>query len=250
MTPTAHPLVSVVAALVGHRPNESSPTWRRAAPASRERPVANPGRPVMAMAARGDEPGPVASDTPACDDAALVARCLGGDGQAWAALVHRYQRLVLAVARRAGLDDHQAADVFQTVFGRLVQHLSRIADPSRLQAWIVTTTKRESLLQRRRAHRTVSMTRAEVAPGESDQWDLVDDRPGAEQALEDLQQLDRLRSALDRLDPPSRDLMLLLFRDDEERLSYDEIARRLAIPVGSIGPTRSRCLAKLRRLVS
>lgn len=184
------------------------------------------------------------------DDAGLVACCLAGDASAWTALVQRYQRLVLAVARRVGLDDHEAADVFQTVFGRLVQHLPRIAEPARLQAWIVTTTKREALLQRRRGQRTVSLTCDDGSAADGDQWEAVDDRPGAEQALEALQQLDRLRQALDRLDPPSRDLLLLLFRDDEERLSYDEIARRLAIPVGSIGPTRSRCLAKLRRLVS
>jgi RNA polymerase sigma factor (sigma-70 family) len=192
---------------------------------------------------------PPAAEPAPLDDAALVARCLDGDAQAWETLVRRYQRLVLAVARRVGLDDHEAADVFQTVFSRLVQHLPRIAEPARLQAWIVTTTKREALLQRRRGQRTVSMTRAEGARGEGDEWELIDDCPGAEQVLDDLQQLDRLRQALDRLDPASRDLMLLLFRDDEERLSYDEIARRLAIPVGSIGPTRSRCLAKLRRLV-
>lgn len=184
------------------------------------------------------------------DDAALVARCRAGDAAAWAALVQRYQRLVLAVARRAGLDGHEAADVFQTVFSRLVQHLSRIVDPGRLQAWIVTTTKREAQLQRRRGRRSVSMSCADEALGDGGEWDRVDDSPGAEEALDQWQQLDRLRSAMDRLDPRSRDLMLLLFRDDEDRLSYDEIARRLAIPVGSIGPTRSRCLAKLRRLVS
>lgn len=193
---------------------------------------------------------PLAAEPLSVDDAGLVARCLAGDPSAWAALVRRYQRLVLAVARRAGLDDHAAADVFQTVFGRLVQHLPRIVEPARLRAWIVTTTKREALLQRRRGQRTVSMTRADGSADDGEPWDAVDERPGAEQALEALQQLDRLRQAMDRLDPPSRDLLLLLFRDDEERLSYDEIARRLAIPVGSIGPTRSRCLAKLRRLVS
>ena len=82
------------------------------------------------------------------DDAALVARCLRGEARAWAALVQRYQRLVYAIVRRIGLDEHAAADVFQTVFARLVQHLPRIADPHRLQAWIVTTAKREALLQR------------------------------------------------------------------------------------------------------
>ena len=83
-----------------------------------------------------------------------MARCRRGDAAAWAVLVQRYQRLVYAIVTRMGLDEHGAADVFQTVFARLVQHLPRIADPSRLQAWIVTTAKREALLQRKRGQRT------------------------------------------------------------------------------------------------
>ena len=76
------------------------------------------------------------------DDAALVSRCRRGEAPAWAALVHRYQRLVYAIVRRVGLDEHAAADVFQTVFSRLVEHLPRIADPQRLQAWIVDDARR------------------------------------------------------------------------------------------------------------
>jgi RNA polymerase sigma factor (sigma-70 family) len=78
---------------------------------------------------------------------------------------------------------------------------------------------------------------------------LADDAPLAEDALSDLQQLDLLRAGLDRLDARCRDLLLLVFRDEDARLPYDEVARRLGIAVGSVGPTRARCLDKLRRLV-
>ena len=183
------------------------------------------------------------------DDASLVARCLRNEAPAWAALVQRYQRLVYAVARRVGLDEHGAADVFQTVFTRLVQHLPRIQDPTRLQAWIVTTAKREAILQRQRGQRTVSMTQADDALEEAADWDLADDSPIAEEALADLQQLNQLRGALDRLDVRCRDLLLLLFRDEDDKLSYDEVARRMGSSVGSIGPTRARCLDKLRKFV-
>lgn len=179
-------------------------------------------------------------------DAKLVARCRAGEAKAWSELVQRYQRLVYAIVRRTGLDEHCAADVFQTVFARLVQHLPRIADPSRLQAWIVTTTKREAILQSQRSQRAVSMTRDDDEAGE---WDVADESPTAEAALQELQQAHRVRQALDRLEPRQRDLMLLLFNDDEPRLSYDQIAERLGIPVGSIGPTRARCLEKLRRML-
>jgi RNA polymerase sigma factor (sigma-70 family) len=189
--------------------------------------------------------------TPTPDDATLVARCRAGDGVAWEVLVRRYQRLVHAIVRRIGLDEHGAADVFQTVFSRLVEHLPRIGDPSRLQAWIVTTAKREALLQRRRGQRHVSMTRVDADEGDADadEWDLPDDAPIAEEALAELQQLELLRQALELLDERCRSLLTMLFREADEVLSYDEIAGRLATRVGSIGPTRARCLDKLRRLV-
>jgi len=184
------------------------------------------------------------------DDAALVARCVSGDSAAWAALVQRYQRLVYAIVRRAGLDEHGAADIFQTVFTRLVQHLPRIAEPQRLQAWIVTTAKREAQLQRRRGQRNVSMTQADEGGDEGAEWDLADETPIAEQALDELQQLNLMRNALDRLEERCRTLLLLLFRDEDDKLPYDEVARRLSTSVGSIGPTRARCLDKLRKLVT
>jgi RNA polymerase sigma factor (sigma-70 family) len=183
------------------------------------------------------------------DDAALVARCRQGEAAAWSALVRRYQRLVYAVVLRTGLDEHGAADIFQTVFSRLIEHLPRISQPERLQAWIVTTAKREALRVRQLGQRTVSMTRDDDAEGPGIEDTVADDAPLAEDALAELQQLDLLRHGLDRLDARCRDLLLLVFRDEDETLPYEEVARRLAMPVGSIGPTRSRCLDKLRRLV-
>ena len=167
----------------------------------------------------------------------------------------RYQRLVYAIVRRMGDDEHAAADVFQTVFSRLLQHLPKLADPSRLQAWIVTTAKREALLQRKRAQRTVSMHRA-ADPGDgdpagwSDDWEPADDTAGPEDSLDELQQLHTVRQALDQMDERCRNLLGLLFRDEDDRVAYDEVARRLGVPVGSIGSTRARCLGKLRALLS
>ena len=186
------------------------------------------------------------------DDTALVARCRRGERAAWEALVQRYQRLVYAIVRRAGLDEHSAADVFQTVFARLVEHLPRIAAPERLQAWIVTTAKREVLLTLRRGQRTISITRADAGDDGDEptaEFDVADDAPLPEQVLDDLQQLDGLRRALDRLDERCRELLLLLFRDEDEKVLYEEVSARLGIAIGSIGPTRSRCLGKLRGLV-
>jgi RNA polymerase sigma factor (sigma-70 family) len=184
------------------------------------------------------------------DDATLVSRCIRGDASAWPLLINRYQRLVYAIVTRTGVDEHAAADIFQTVFTRLLQHLPRIADPSRLQAWIVTTAKREALLQRNRSQRNVSMTRADDSPDDGAEWDLADESPIAEEVLDELQQLNHVRGALDKLDERCRELLLLLFREDGDKVSYEEVSRRTGTAVGSIGPTRSRCLDKLRTLVS
>jgi RNA polymerase sigma factor (sigma-70 family) len=185
------------------------------------------------------------------NDRQLVERCRRGDAQAWAALVKRYQRLVYAVVTRAGFDEHGAADVFQTVFSRLVEHLPRLEQPDRLQAWIVTTAKREVLRALTLRQRNVSLTRHEDGADEGPdiEQSLADEAPLAEQQLESLQQLHLLRLGLDRLDERCRELLLMLFRDEDERLPYDEVARCMGMPVGSLGPTRARCLDKLRRLV-
>jgi RNA polymerase sigma factor (sigma-70 family) len=182
------------------------------------------------------------------EDTLLVARCLRGEVAGWDGLVRRYQRLVYTVALRIGLDEHAAADVFQSVFQRLMQHLPSLRDPTRLQAWIVTTAKREALRQRERGSRTVSMT----APDDDDeqaQWDIADESPLPEEALEQLQVQDRVRDAMERLDARCRDLLTLLFSEADEGIPYEDVAVRLSMPVGSIGPTRARCLAKLRTLV-
>jgi RNA polymerase sigma factor (sigma-70 family) len=180
-------------------------------------------------------------------DAELVALCQAGQPRGWRLLVQRYQRLVYAVARRAGLDEHAAADVFQTVFSRLMQSLPGLQQPDRLRAWIVTTAKRETLLQLRRGQRTVSLTpAADADPDAAAQDDVADEAPLPEQALDDLQQLHLLRLAMEQLDARCHGLLTLLFADEEDRLPYEHIAIRLDMPAGSIGPTRARCLAKLR----
>jgi RNA polymerase sigma factor (sigma-70 family) len=183
------------------------------------------------------------------EEAELVRRCIAGDAAAWAALVARYQRLVYAIVVRMGLDEHAAADVFQTVFERLVKHLPRLSDPSRLQAWIVTTARREGLRTRATGHRTESLTRSSDDGSDELSIDIADDTAIAEQQLDGLQQLHLLRLALESLDTRCRELLKLLFRDADERLPYEDVAAQLSLPLGSIGPTRARCLGKLRRLV-
>jgi RNA polymerase sigma factor (sigma-70 family) len=181
-------------------------------------------------------------------DEDLLAWCREGRQEAWSTLVRRYQRLVYTVPRRAGLPDEAAADVFQTTFSRLVEHLHRIDDASRVRAWLVTTARRETLRLLEQGTRTVSGDTPTADDGPTLLESLADDGPTPEALLSGLEQHHRLREAVDRLDPRSRQFVELLFLQDEP-LPYSEIASRLGIAEGSIGPTRARVLAKLRTLL-
>lgn len=184
-------------------------------------------------------------DTP---DDQLLQACREGRADAWSTLVRRYQRLVYTVPRRAGLPDEAAADVFQTTFTRLLEHLHRIDDAARVRAWLVTTARRETLRLLEQGARTVSGDEPVADDGPTLLERVADESPLPEALLSDLQQHHRLREAVDRLEPRARQLVELLFLQ-EEPLPYSEIAARLGIAEGSIGPTRARVLAKLRALM-
>ena len=189
---------------------------------------------------------------PSDDDESLVRRCLDGDGSAWGVLVQRYQRLVYAIARRGGLDEDDAADVLQTVFLKLIQSLTRLSAPAKLQAWIVTTSKREVINRRRNAEPTVALDERNGDGSsnwndEPEAWRVADEADGPEATVEHWQRVMRVRRALDALDGPCRRLLLALFGGDSP--GYDDVARLLDMPIGSIGPTRARCLEKLRRVL-
>jgi RNA polymerase sigma factor (sigma-70 family) len=189
---------------------------------------------------------PDMSDPSTLADDELLARCRDGQQAAWSTLVRRYQRLVYTVPRRMGLPDEACADVFQAAFARLVEHLDRIDDPARVRAWLVTTARRESLRLLEARSRVVELAASSGDDPDADPWErIADDSPRAEEQLEELQQLDRLRQAVDRLDPRTRRFVEVVFLRDPAP-AYAEIAHELGIAEGSIGPTRARCLAKLR----
>jgi RNA polymerase sigma factor (sigma-70 family) len=191
---------------------------------------------------------------PQVTDQELIEQCRQGRQAAWSTLVRRYQRLVYTVPRRAGLSDAAAADVFQTCFERLLTNLDRLEDGSRVRAWLVTTARRETLRLLEEARRTAAPAEWSGSPeGEEEEHDpvarLPSNDPLPEELLSDLQQQHRLREAVDRLDPRSRQFVELVFLQDEP-LPYNEIAARLGIAEGSIGPTRARCLQKLRLILA
>lgn len=167
--------------------------------------------------------------------------------------MRRYQRLIYTVARRGGLGDDAAADVFQTCFERLLAHLDRIDDATKVRAWLVTTARRETLRVLSEKRRRAEVTAVGPTGDNEETSDPLADvaAPDAlpEELLSDLQQHHVLRQAVDALDPRSRQFVELVFLS-EEPPPYHEIAARLGIAEGSIGPTRARCLQKLRNILA
>jgi RNA polymerase sigma factor (sigma-70 family) len=132
-----------------------------------------------------------------------------------------------------------AADVVQTTWLRLVEHLGRIEQPERIGSWLATTARHECLAAVRRQSRT--------APAAADIDELVDSGPGPDHDLLTSERDQALWSALDSLPDPCRRLLRVLTADPPP--SYQEVSAALSIPVGSIGPSRARCLEHLRRQI-
>ena len=186
--------------------------------------------------------GPVTAH-PACDGTLvtdLVTRASTGDKQAWDALVERYAPLIWSICGKYRLSRADAEDVGQNVWLRLAGQLDKIRDPAALPGWLATTTSRE-------CGRVLRTARGPHVPVHAlDAGNLADQQAGAaDQEILAAERHTALREALTRLPPVGQQLIALLIADPP--VPYAEISAKLGIPVGSIGPSRRRCLDKLRR---
>jgi RNA polymerase sigma factor (sigma-70 family) len=180
-------------------------------------------------------------------DKELLISCRRGDESSWQALVDRYQRLIYAIPRRAGLNEDQAGDVFQEVFVTLFEKLNEINEPDRLHAWLVTTARRKTwrLLSKERSSLA---TRTGDADAGEEALAVVDNALLPDETLVRLEDQHRIRTALADLDPRCQQLLTMLYYEAEPP-PYSVIAAALGTPEGSIGPTRARCLKKLMKLL-
>jgi RNA polymerase sigma factor (sigma-70 family) len=177
-------------------------------------------------------------DNPVVTD--LVTRAAKGEKQAWDALVERFIPLIWSICRNHRLSNADAEDVGQIVWMQLTGQLGKIRDPAALPGWLVTVTRRECLRVMDATHRLPMV--GYVIDAEI----IADERSAAaEQELLATERHAALREAFAALSPSDQQLIALLL--DDPPVSYTEISARLGIPVGSIGPTRRRCVDKLRR---
>jgi len=166
-------------------------------------------------------------------DNELIARCLQGDQTAWKELVTRYQRLVYSIAHVSCSDPEDVSDVFQQVWLELYQQLADLRNIEALPAWLITVTRRRSY--------AVLHARYGSEP-------LADDIPDVSEQLRQVEREHELERALDQLPERCRRLIDLLYFDVAEP-SYSQIAATMGMPEASVGPTRARCLEKLKKLL-
>jgi RNA polymerase sigma factor (sigma-70 family) len=185
---------------------------------------------------------PPARDPEADAVAALVVNAAAGSQQAWDGLVARYNRLVWAVARSFRLAEPDAADVVQTTWLRLVEHLDALQQPERVGAWLGTTARREALRVAKLRGQTVERS------SDADLTVLPDAEPSIEESLLTRERDAELYRAVLQLNERCQRLLRVLSASPPPR--YEIVSEALGLPVGSIGPTRGRCLDKLRRVLT
>ena len=176
-------------------------------------------------------------------DTALVEACLRGEADAWEQLVRRYAGLVYSVARRYGLGEEDAADVFQGTWSALWERLAEVRNRARLGPWLITVAGRLAYQQLERRQRQAVRQEAEV------DLELQPDTSALPEELAvALDEAASVRTAMARLPERCRQLLGYLFYDPRAP-SYIEIARRLKVSPDTIGPLRGRCLRHLRTLL-
>lgn len=177
------------------------------------------------------------------DDAQIrlwVERAQKGDRRAWDSLVDRFQNLVLSTALRTGIDRNDAGDVFQTTFLALYKNLDRIDKPETLPKWLAVTASREALRVKRSSSRYVQESE-EMPLSEI----LADEDASAESQATDAVEADYWRKAVVKLGGRCQELLTALYFEDK---SYEDVLAEIGIPIGAIGPTRARCLEKLKKM--
>ena len=170
-------------------------------------------------------------------DPELIALCLGGEAGAWESLILRYRRLIFSIPVKFNFSTADASDVFQAVCLKLIEHLHELKDETKVSAWLITTTTRQCI--------HVRSQRLRESSGEEDFEEPAASGVNVEEIQIQTQEQQNIREAVEKLPDRCRRLLELLYFETTSP-SYEEIGKLMNMPVASIGPTRARCLEKLR----
>jgi len=170
------------------------------------------------------------------DPAALLAAAARGDQRAWNLLFRRHSPVIRAIACRHRLSEADQDDVAQRTWLTLLRHVEEVKDPAALASWLATTARRECL-------RVLAASQREALTDEPQPIDDAD--PTTLDEAVQSERRDALHTALNSLPCHQRQLLWAIVANPVS--SYDQLSAMLGVPRGSIGPTRGRCLARLRR---
>ena len=170
------------------------------------------------------------------DDAELIKRCINGEEQAWETLVSRYNRLIFSVALSICHDREVAADMLQQVYLEMYQKLGDLRDTEKLPGWLSTIARRKTYNHLRTAGMTDELTEDERFVEATDE-------------VVKMERQHLLERAMDQMPDRCRRLIEMLYLSPTEP-SYNDVSTELGMPVASIGPTRIRCLNKLRKILT
>jgi RNA polymerase sigma factor (sigma-70 family) len=173
-------------------------------------------------------------------DPELVGLCLNGDARAWETLIQRYRRLIYSIPVKFNFPSADASDVFQAVCLKLIEHLHELKDETKVSAWLITTTTRQCI--------HVRSQRIRESSGDEEFEEPAAAGINVEDIQIQTQEQQSIRDAVEEMPDRCRKLLELLYFDMKNP-SYDDISRQMNMPVPSIGPTRARCLEKLRTIL-
>lgn len=175
------------------------------------------------------------------EDEQLVQGCLNGDEKAWNRLIDKYKRLIYSVPVKYGLSPDDAADIFQNVCVDLFTNLSKLRKVESIRSWLITVATHKCFHHKKQQRKDVELDAMEQ--------DVAEEiAPAAPQVLQEVQEEQAVRDAIQRLSPRCAELVKMLFFE-QPPLPYTEVAQRLGLATGSIGFIRGRCLTRLQKIL-
>lgn len=178
----------------------------------------------------------------AAEDEKLVQDCLNGDEKAWNRLIDKYKRLIYSVPVKYGLSPDDAADVFQNVCVDLFTNLGKLRKIESIRSWLITVATHKCFHHKRHQRQDVELDAMEQEMAE----ELA---PAAPQVMQEVQEEQAVRDAIQHLSPRCADLVRMLFFE-QPPLPYADVAQKLGLATGSIGFIRGRCLNRLQKILA
>ena len=177
----------------------------------------------------------------AAEDEKLVQECLAGDERAWNTLIDKYKRLIYSVPVKYGFSPDDAGDIFQNVCIDLFTNLSKLRKIESLRSWLITVATHKCFHWKKQHKQDVELDAMEQ--------EVAEEIAAAPQVMQEIQEEQAVRDAIERLTPRCAQLVKLLFYE-QPPVPYNEVAQKLGLATGSIGFIRGRCLNRLQKILA